>query len=185
MKLKHYLLVIAAFMFVMSLGVPLLTLIGAQDRGAVLNEEVELPFKTDENKSLILLYFGYVGCIDVCPPSINEIHMIYGKLDDKYKKKVDVYFVNIIEQGNANRYAKYFDEEFKGITLSPSETLKFMDKLHAYKSDALTNNGEIYHTSYLYLLKRINKNKFILRKLYYTSPYGVDTVINDIKKELK
>jgi len=184
MKFFHYLLVFFAIVFIILLGFPILSLTGVES-GVTLNEKIELPFKVKDNKSVILLYFGYVGCPDVCPASLNEINNIYRKLDNRYKDRVGVYFVNIIESGNADEYAKYFNKDFKGVGLSSIEIMKFMNKLHAYKSDPLTNSGELYHTSYLYLVKKISNDNFILKKMYYTHPYDVKMVIKNIEKELK
>jgi protein SCO1/2 len=178
-------LVLSAILFILLLGFPILSLSGLEESSVSLNEKIKLPFKVDENKSLFLLYFGYVGCPDVCPASLNEIDNIYKRIDGKYKDRVGVYFINIIDSGNADEYAKYFNKNFKGVDLSLVNVMKFMNELHAYKSDPLTNSGELYHTSYLYLIKKINYDKFILKKMYYTHPYDVNIVIKDIKKELE
>ncbi len=184
MKQSHYLLIFLAVGFIILLGFPLLSLTGVES-GVVLNEKIKLPFKVEDNKSVILLYFGYVGCPDVCPASLNEIDNIYKKIDNRYKDRVGIYFVNIIENSGANEYAKYFNNNFKGVDLSSVEVMQFMNKLHAYKSDPLTDSGELYHTSYLYLLKKIKKDEFILKKMYYTHPYDAKMVIDDIEKELE
>ncbi|MEO1954628.1 MAG: SCO family protein [Campylobacterales bacterium] len=184
MKRSHYLLVFLAVIFVILLGFPLLSLTG-KDNGISLNEKINLPFKVEDNKKLFLLYFGYVGCPDVCPASLNEIDNIFNKIDAKYKNKVGFYFINIIQNGDADAYAKCFNKNFKGVDLSSVEVMQFMDKLHAYKSDPLTKSGDLYHTSYLYLVKKVNKDEFILMKMYYTHPYDAKMVINDVKKELK
>jgi protein SCO1/2 len=146
-------------MFVVLLSFPILPLTGTTENKVTLDEPIDLPFKVDDNKSVILLYFGYVGCPDVCPASLNEIDNIYKK--SKNIKGVGVYFINIIDSGGAQEYASYFNKDFIGIDLSDVTTMKLMNSLHAYKSDPLTKGGDLYHTSYLYLIKRSkNRDKF-------------------------
>jgi len=181
---SRFILVILALLFIILLGFPVLSLTGITENKINLNEHIDLPFKVDDNKDIILLYFGYVGCKDICPSSLNEINNIYKKLENS--KSVGVYFINIIESGSAQGYASYFNKDFVGIDLPAVTIMKLMNTLHAYKSDPLTKDGDIYHTSYLYLIKRSEKNreKFILKNIYYTHPYDVKMVINDIKMEL-
>jgi len=168
-------LICLALLFIILLGFPILSLTGIGESKINLNETIDLPFVVDSGKDVVLLYFGYVGCPDVCPASLNEIDNIYKKIDDKYKDRVGVYFVNIIDSGNAQEYVSYFNRDFIGIELPSIVRMKFMNSLHAYKSDPLTNSGDLYHTSYLYLIK----------SMYYTHPYDVNMVINDIKKPLE
>jgi len=167
------------------LGFPILSSIDTGSRVS-LDENIKLPFRVDDNKSVLLVYFGYVGCPDVCPASLKEIDNIYKKIEDKYKDRVGVYFINIKDSGNAQEFVSYFNKNFIGIDLSPVDRMKFMNLLHAYKSDPLVKDGELYHTSYLYLIKRLDKKgEFMLKNMYYTQPYDVNSVIEDIQKELR
>jgi len=187
MKVSHYVVLFFSIVFILLLGFPIMSLTGVDSGGVSLHEKIKLPFKVEDNKSVLLLYFGYVGCPKICPASLNEIDNIYKKIDSKHKDRVGVYFVNLKNSGNAQEYVHHFNKDFVGVDLSPVDRMKFMNSLHAYKSDPVVKGGELYHTSYLYLIKRIeeSKDEFILENMYYTHPYDAKMVIKDLKKGLK
>jgi len=177
-------IVVLALLLLLLLGFPLAMFMGEKQGKVDLNEKIELPFKMSKDTKVALIYLGYVGCRTICMPSLEESAKIYEALEET--SKTEFYFINISkEEVGAKEFAHYFHKEFVGLQLSTKETSKLMRELRAYSSDALVEGGEIYHTGYLYLITQKKEGEFILKSMYYTRPFDIESIILDIKKELK
>jgi len=183
-KIKSIFLFIAVIGLLVLLGFPLSMLMGEKQGKVTLDEKVFLPFEVEEEKQVILLYFGYVGCQTICTPSLEEIASIYK--DVNLKDNVVFYFINIGKNtGEIDAYLHYFDKSFIGINLNLKEKQKLMNDLRAYTSDSLSGSGEMSHTGYLYMITQKSKQYFELKKMYYTRPFNKQSIVFDIHEELK
>lgn len=184
MSVSKLSVVAVALLLLIFLGFPLMMFSGDKQGKVTLDEKIELPFKINSNKKIILLYFGYVGCKTICTPSLSEIADIYNTLGNT--QNVSFYFINISKEGvGAEEFAHYFHKDFTGLQLSQKETSSLMGTLRAYSSDALVADGEIYHTGYLYLITQKEQNNFVLKTMYYTRPFDTKSIVLDIQQELK
>lgn len=179
-------IIVLAIGLVFGLGFPLL-MVGEHKQGKIaLNEHVTLPLKIEPHTRVVLLYFGYVGCRTICVPSLSEIAQVFNTLSSDEKKSVVFYFVDISkEKVDSESFAYYFHKSFQGVHLSRDETLALMGQLHAYQSDALVSDGDVYHTGHLYLITRESPSDlFVLKSIYFTRPFDTQNIITDIQKEL-
>ena len=166
------------------LGLPLVMLSGNKQGKVILDEEVALPFMVEQEKRVILLYFGYLGCTTICTPSLEEISSIYTQ--SGAPKGLAFYFINLApESGDLDAFVHYFHKEFIALQLSDEKRQKLMRDLRAYSSESLSGDGEISHTGHLYMIKQDRQKNFTLKVMYYTRPFDVESIVNDIKKELK
>ena len=166
------------------LGLPLAMLSGTKQGKVSLNEAVSLPFTVEKENRVILLYFGYLGCKTICTPSLQEISSIYKEAD--ISEGLAFYFINIAqESGDLDAFVHYFHKEFIGLQLSREDRQNLMKDLRAYSSESLMGDGEMSHTGYLYMIKQDEQKNFTLKAMYYTRPFDVTSIVNDIKKELK
>ena len=183
-KLKSSLVFVVVVCLLFLLGFPLSMLMGEKQGKVVLDEKVSLPFEVDEKKKIVLLYFGYAGCQTICAPSLKEIEIIYKEVEAT--KKVVFYFINIAEEaGDLDAFVHYFHKDFVGLNLSLKERQGLMNELRAYSSEPLSENGEISHTGYLYMIKQKSKQDFELKAMYYTRPFNKKIIVSDVYKELK
>ncbi|MBN2816660.1 MAG: SCO family protein [Campylobacterales bacterium] len=183
-KVKKALFLFLAFLLLFLLGLPLGMLSGHKQGRVLLNDTVTLPFEVKENERVLLLYLGYVGCQTICIPSLKESANIFNILPKR--EDVAFYFINISKEGvGAKEFAQFFHEDFQAVQLPRKETLALMGELRAYSSDPLIEGGDLYHTGYLYLVKQVKKNEFILKAMYFTRPFEAETIISDIQKELE
>jgi protein SCO1/2 len=87
-------------------------------------EGLEGPVRLSQfQDKVVLLFFGYVHCPDVCPTTMIALKRAYEKLSPKEQERVQVIFVSVDPErdtpGIADRYAKGFHPSFLGLSGSP------------------------------------------------------------------
>lgn len=150
------------------------------------NKELNLPLILDDEKDIMILFFGYSGCTDICTPRLYSIDKFYTSLSNETKKKVGVEFLDIsipYDKTLPSRFAQFFNPNFKGIYLSIDVLREYTRAFNVYFSQSLIDETEYDHTANLYLLKK-TKNKKKLRYTYYSYPYDFKQISLDIKELL-
>ena len=184
---KPYVIILLALFF---LSVPLFQslIFSSKSEGVIhIDKEIQIDFVKSDKKN-ILLYFGYVGCTDVCTPFLEKLSDLYeSKNFQTLQEKTDVFFINLtpgIEPSQADMFAKVFNQNFKGVYLSKKELYSIDRNFGLFFSDNLNESTEINHTDYLYFIEN-NTNSHILRSIYFTHPLRSEKLIDDmIKKNL-
>jgi protein SCO1/2 len=147
-----------------------------------INKKVEAPFLHSEKK-IILLYFGYVGCEDICSPFLMKLSKLYDSKEfEKIRKDVEVIFVNLtpeVQTFQPELFAKFFNINFKGVYLTKREILNIDRNFALFFSQDLNEKTELNHTDYLYLIQNSNTT-FFLKNIYSTHPLEEKKLINDI-----
>ena len=122
---------------------------------------------------VILLFFGYTNCPDICPTTLLDISRTLKELKDD-AEKVQAIFVSVDYKRDTpqflNQYVNYFDKRILGI----SSDKKNIDKLNKYlktKYALLDSNEENYlveHSSNLYV---IGEDLIVKRIIAHGLPY--------------
>jgi protein SCO1/2 len=85
-------------------------------------EEADL---TDFEGQLVLIYFGYTYCPDVCPATLAELSRALKLLDQKDREEVQVLMISVDPGRDTPEvladYMAHFDPSFLGLTGSDSE----------------------------------------------------------------
>ena len=147
-----------------------------------INKEVNADF-INSDKKIIIMFFGYVGCSDVCTPILQDLDDLYQSQEfKKIKKDVEILFVNLtpeVQQFQPDLFAKYFNDNFNGIYLSRKETLNIDRNFGLFFSRDLSEETELNHTDYIYLIDNYSKSK-VLKNMYTAHPLNRIKIINDI-----
>jgi protein SCO1/2 len=73
----------------------------------------------DQQGKLVLIFFGYTSCPDVCPSSLSDMRKVVAELDG-WENEMDVVFITVDpERDDADKLEKYvslFNTEFVGLT---------------------------------------------------------------------
>ncbi|MBL8061777.1 MAG: SCO family protein [Anaerolineales bacterium] len=143
-----------------------------QFNGYVLPEPVKAPETllrsaegpvrlSDFKGRLVLLYFGYTFCPDVCPTSLANIKLALGELSPQEAAQVQVIFVSVDPARDTpealGRYVKMFDENFIGSTGTREEIDWMVNAFGAkYTLEAPDENGNynVSHSAFTMLLDR-------------------------------
>jgi protein SCO1/2 len=74
----------------------------------------------DLRQQVVILYFGYTHCPDVCPTSLANLQRVMGQLSAAERQRVKVVFVSVDPErdtpSHLGAYTEYFGPEFVGVT---------------------------------------------------------------------
>lgn len=175
----------ALFLFFLSLPFFQSLIFASNTQGKIeISENIEANYiKSD--KEFVLLFFGYVGCTDVCTPMLEKLSTLYeSKKFETMKNDVDVIFVNLtpeVQEHQPELFAKFFNPSFKGVYLSRKETLNIDRTFGLFFSRSISDKTELNHTDFLYLVRN-NKNSKVLKSMYSIHPLNREKIMEDIKE---
>ena len=147
-----------------------------------VNKQIHSPLFKAYNNDIILLFFGYAGCVDVCTPRLQEMADIYK--DIKKKEKVQVLFINLIpvaDEKLPEQFASAFHPDFKGVYPGKEELETLKKEFDLYIVRSLFNKNEYDHTSFLFLLQKGEKG-YMLKHIYIRVPFDKSLILNDIER---
>jgi protein SCO1 len=133
-----------------------------------LGQEMAL---SDFRGEIVLLYFGYTVCPDVCPTTLAEVHKALDLLGDE-ADKVTLIMVSVDPERDTPEvlaeYLPHFDSRFVGLVGSPEQTLEIATNygIHYERRDSDSALGYLVdHTATLTLIDRDGHARLIF-------PYG-------------
>lgn len=138
---------------------------------------------SDYRGKLVLVYFGYTFCPDVCPATLGTVAQALNQLGQK-ADEVQVIMISV-DPGRDSpeklaEYVSHFNPSFVGGTNSPEEIAKITSRYGIYYkiSSEATSNGDylVDHTATLMVIDRGGHLKLVL-------PFGVTA--NEIADDLK
>lgn len=149
----------------------------------ILNKDLSLQ---DLRGKVVLLYFGYTQCPDICPTSLSLMTQALNQLTEDELKSVNGLFVSVDpERDNTTRleeYTHYFHPKIIGSTAEKEEIDKITKMYGASYRIVESDSAMGYivdHSSYTYV---IDKNG----KLRHTLAHGThsDEIVKVVRKLL-
>lgn len=74
---------------------------------------------SDFKDKVVMLFFGYTNCADICPTTMAHIGQMMNKLTPAQRARVQVLFISIDSEYDTpvhlNKYLSYFDPSFIGL----------------------------------------------------------------------
>lgn len=141
----------------------------------------------DFRGKLVLIYFGYTYCPDICPTSLASTAAGLKLLKPEEMAKVAMLFISVDPERDTparlKEYAEFFDPAIVGVTGTP-EVLAEIAKRYGvfYAKQKVATAGEGYvvdHSSETYL---IGADGQLLSKIAHAAP--PDQVVAEIRKRL-
>jgi len=131
---------------------------------------------------IILLFFGYTSCPDVCPTTLAELNQALGRLNEDNVDRVQVVFITV-DPGRdtperTQNYVDHFNTSFTGLSGTEAELSKVWDDYGVYREivDGSSAAGYIVnHTARVTLIDG-NGNLRV--------SFGFDTPVGDIVHDL-
>ena len=115
---------------------------------------------SDYKGKLVLLYFGYTYCPDICPTNLGNLSVAYQQLSEKQKQNLQILFVSVDPERDTpqrlQEYVNYFESNMVGLTNTPaiiSEVAHRYGVVYAKVDDP--NNGTNYavdHSAFTYVV---------------------------------
>lgn len=135
---------------------------------------------------VVLVFFGYTQCPDVCPTALAEMASLLTQLTPEEAKQVEVVVVSIDpERDNPETlkaYLEAFDENFKGMTGTPEQVDKIARSFRAYYKKVAYTSGTyaMEHSSSIYALDKQGESRIIFRP-----NMSSEDIVKDVRQLLK
>ena len=141
---------------------------------------------SDFKDKIVLLFFGYTHCPDICPITLSVMNNVVDELGDK-GDQVQVVFVSIDPERDTveklKSYIPYYNESFIGLTGTPQEIDKVADDYNIFYSKEEVDSVSGYlmgHNSSVLLITP--EGEIFLR--YPQSKMDPISIAGDIKRIL-
>lgn len=135
---------------------------------------------------IVLLFFGYTSCPDVCPTTLAELNQVMDKLGDK-TRQIQVVFVSVDPERDTpekiQEYVEHFNQGFIGLSGKPDELQIIWDNYGVFRERVESESAFGYiinHTARTYL---IDQNGSL--RLSYGFQTPVEDMVHDIEILLK
>ena len=137
----------------------------------------------DQKGKVVLLFFGYTSCPDICPSTLSDMKRVLNTLGED-ADRVQVIFITVDPERDTNdklgEYVSIFNPDFVGLSGSESELSPIWDSYGVIReiddSSKSLAGYLVNHTSRLYLIDPLGR-------LFIT--YGFGTPIEDISDDIK
>ena len=157
------------------------TLDSSQDRPLSLSEF---------SGKVVLLFFGYVSCPDICPTTMVRVQQAVRKLDEDEAAQVQVLFISVDPERDTpeqlKHYVSYFHPNFIGLTGSSELLLKIAKKYGAFfVKDTRPQPEASYlmaHSGYTYLIDGQGRVRALYRQS--ATPSKMSDDIEELLDEL-
>ena len=141
------------------------------------SDDAQFNLKSLSDK-IVLIFFGYTSCPDVCPSTLSDMKRVTKLLGDD-ADSVQVIFITVDPDRDTveklNSYLSLFDPKFLGLTGAISDLEKVWDEYGVYREvDTSSKTAAGYlvnHSSRLYLIDQ--KGRLFLTYGYGTSPESI------------
>ncbi len=151
-----------------------------------LTSQLNEPYSSIEARGkVILLFFGFTHCPDICPNTLSAVQTALGQLNED-AKHVQPIFITVDPQRDTpeilRSYLKYFGNNFIGLTGSSKEideVVKQFQGFYYYEGNVEEGLYTVDHTSNLYIISPEGEVTNII-------PYGLppNVITEAIQKQL-
>ena len=141
-------------------------------------------FKLDQYRGkIVLLFFGYTSCPDVCPATMAELRQARSELKDEDAAQVQVVFIAVDPDRDTperiQEYASHFNEDFIGLSGSIDDLQPVWDAYGVYRAIEESDSAggyQVSHTARVYLIDKAGN-----LRLTYAFGTPPDEVTHDLK----
>ena len=141
------------------------------DKNFKLTDHNGQPFELKEHRGkVILLFFGYLSCPDVCPVTLSKVSRVYRQLSEKEREDVKTVFVSVDSYRDTpdkiKEYLSYFSINAVGLTGDQLDIDFVVEDFDAWYQIVKSSSALGYlidHTSYIYLLDQDGNVRYLFR----------------------
>lgn len=138
-----------------------------------LTSQLNQPYSSTEARGkVIMLFFGFTHCPDVCPNTLSTVQTVLGQLGE-HADQVQPIFISVDPKRDKpeilKNYLQYFGNNFIGLTGTTKEVDKVVKQFqgfYSYKGNISTGQYTVDHTSNLYIINTVGEVTNII-------PYGL------------
>ncbi len=148
------------------------TLTGTNDKPVSLS---------DFNDKVVLIFFGYTHCPDVCPTALSTMEAVRSGLGSKATRLQNIFITVDPERDTPEKikaYIGYFGDDHVGLTGTPQEIARVAAQYRMSYKKIKTDSTEDYavdHMDFIYLIDTHGRIRALYRS---TSP--VEKMVGDV-----
>jgi len=143
----------------------------------------------DYKGKIVLLYFGYTFCPDICPLTLANVSLALRKLDPS-AENVQVLFVTVDPDRDSlsvlKEYAGNFGPEVVGLRGSPDEIASLAKRYRVYYAVSPANGDKPYevdHSSAIYVFDKTGKIRLLVSSMSTAQP-DIEGLASDLRRLL-
>lgn len=135
----------------------------------ILTDQFGKKFTLSEQKKVVMLFFGYLSCPDICPTTLLEMMQVKKALGADADQVLFVYVTVDPERDDQERLRTYlmnFDKDFVGLRGTPEEIAKVANLFKAKYSKRQQRSAMGYtvdHTAATYMIDQQGKLRYIFQ----------------------
>ncbi|MCB9722222.1 MAG: SCO family protein [Candidatus Omnitrophica bacterium] len=141
------------------------------DKNFKLTDQNGEPFELkDLRGKVVLLFFGYLSCPDVCPVTLSKLSRVYQQLTEKERGEVQTVFISVDSYRDSpdkiKEYLSYFSINAVGLTGDQMDVDFVVEDFDAWYQIVKSSSALGYlidHTSYVYLLDQEGNVRYLFR----------------------
>lgn len=141
----------------------------------------------DHRDKIILLFFGYLSCPDVCPVTLSKINRMSRLLNESEGQEILTVFISVDPDRDSlqeiKEYLSYFGIQSVGLTGSQLAVDYVVESFKGWYEKVGSESATGYlinHTSYIYLIDHTGSVKYLFRP--EDSTEHMVEIFRDIKK---
>lgn len=130
---------------------------------------------SDFKGKVVLLYFGYASCPNVCPSSLSKISLALQNLSQRERSQVKTIFISLDPEHDTvdkiKEYVQYYHGSFIGATVDAAVLKKIAKRYGVHYHRVNSNNKKVNlidHSAYFYVIDSKGD-------LVKTMPHDVDS----------
>ena len=138
----------------------------------------------DFRVTVVLLYFGYISCPDVCPTDLAAMAQLMARLGAE-AAQVQPIFVTLDPARDTTAimraYVAGFDERFVALRGTEAETRRVATRYKTYYEKVRPSGSSTYfidHTAYIYLLDR--QGRYVAFFPPGTTPERMEVMVREV-----
>lgn len=155
-------------------------------RFALIGDNGETLVAEDLQGKVLMLYFGYAHCPDVCPLALSHLHQVMRELGDE-AEEARIVFVTVDPARDTpeilHQYVRAFDSRAIGVT-GPMKDVRKLTKAYRVVFDAAppdaAGNYEVGHSSAVFVFDRSGRARLIT-----TSTDDVPGISTDVRRLIR
>jgi len=148
---------------------------------ALTDQTGKILHDTDFRGRVMLVFFGFTNCPDICPVTVATLSKTMELLGDKANQVAPIFIT--VDPGRdtpaaLKSYLANFDKRMVGLTGTDTEIKQVADAYKAYYAKAEAPGGKDYgvnHSGYIYLMDKTGK--FVTPLAYDTTPQNLATAV--------
>ncbi|HSL42204.1 MAG TPA: SCO family protein [Anaerolineales bacterium] len=141
---------------------------------------------SEQRGKIVMVFFGYTSCPDICPTTMAELNQALGKIGDKADEVQVLYITVDPERDTPERveeYVNHFNADFIGLSGSDSELTRVWSNYGVFRQKVEGASAAGYLVDHTARVTVIDQDGNLRVSFPFDTP--VDDIVHDLKLMLK